>query len=72
MTTLVETLDERVERLVCSHGDSWPPLHSTTMHETIAELIARSDGLEKAIHAMALEIQRLTADHDRLEASLHD
>ncbi len=70
MTTLViprESLDERVDRLVCSHGDSWPPLHSTTKHAAIAGLIARVDGLEDAIRAMALEIQRLTVEHERLD-----
>jgi len=71
MTTLAspwETLDEQVDRLVCSHGESWPLLHSIPIHTAIVELIARADGLEDALHAMALEVQRLAAECDRLEA----
>ena len=63
MTTLAtprETFDERVDRLICSHSDEWPQLHSTTTHAAIAGLIARADVLEKAIQVMALEIQRLS------------
>jgi hypothetical protein len=75
MTTLAtprETLDERVDRLLCSRGYSWPPLHSATMHNAISELIARADGLEEAIRAMALEIETLTADRNRLQAHTPD
>jgi hypothetical protein len=71
MTTLVtawETLDERVDRLVCSRSDAWPPLHSTPSQTVIAELIVRTDGLEDAVRALALEVQRLMAENDRLEA----
>ena len=63
-----ETLDERVARLVCSRTESWPPLHSTPTPTAIAELIARTDGLEDAVCALALEVQQLTAERDRLEA----
>ena len=71
MTALVtprETLDERVDRLVCSYSDSWPPLHSTTTHAAIAELIGRVVGLEEALHAMALEVERLESERDMREA----
>ena len=70
MTTLAthrETFDERVDRLICSHRDEWPQLHSTSIHAAIAGLIARTDGLEKAIQVMALEIQRL-AETDKESA----
>lgn len=68
LVTPCETLCERVDRLVGSHSDSWPPLHSTTTHAAITELIARVNGLEEAIHAMALEIQALTDEREPLEA----
>jgi uncharacterized protein YggE len=63
MTTLAtprETFDERVDRLICSHRDEWPQVHSTTIHDAIAGLIARADVLEQAIQVMAVEIQRLS------------
>ena len=63
-----ETLNERVARLVCSHTECWPPLHSTPTHTVIAELIARTDGLEDAVRVLALEIQQLTAERNRFEA----
>ncbi len=75
MTALVtpsETLSERVDRLVRSHSDSWPPLHSATTPGAIAEIIVHIDGLEEAIHTMALEIQRLAVERDRLEANTTD
>ena len=67
-----ETLSERVDRLVRSHSDSWPPLHSAASPVAIAEIIEHIDGLEQAIHAMALEIQRLAAEADRPEAHAMD
>ena len=75
MTTLVtpsETLSERVDRLVRSHSDSWPPLHSATTPSAIAEIIDHIDGLEDAIRAMASEIQTLVAERDSLEAHAMD
>lgn len=63
-----KTLSERVDRLVRSHSDSWPPLHSAATPVAIAEIIDRVDGLEQAIHAMALEIQRLATEEGGLEA----
>jgi hypothetical protein len=67
-----ESLSERVDRLVRSHSDAWPPLHTATTAGAIAEIIAHIDGLEEAIHAMAQEIQRLAAERDRLEAHAMD
>ena len=72
LLTPCETFPERVDRLMRSHSDSWPPRHSSTTHTAIAELIARVDGLEEAIHAMAVEIQRLAAERDRLDAHTID
>jgi hypothetical protein len=72
LVTPCETLSERVDRLVRSHSDSWPPLHSSTTPGAIAEIIVHIDGLEEAIHAMAMEIQRLAIERDRLEAHTMD
>ena len=72
LATPNETLSDRVDRLVRSHSDSWPPRHSATTPAAIAEIIVHIDGLEEAIHAMALEIQRLAAECDRLEARTMD
>ena len=63
-----ETVDERVERLIGSRGGSWPPRHSTTTNEAIAELIARQQSLEEAIREIAIELQRLETGHERLKA----
>jgi hypothetical protein len=72
LATPSETLSERVDRLVCSRGDSWPPLHSAAAPVAIAEIIAHVDSLEEAIHAMTQEIQRLAAESDRREAHMMD
>jgi hypothetical protein len=72
LATPSETLSERVDRLVHSRSDSWPPLHSAAAPVAIAEIIAHVDGLEEAIHAMAQEIQRLVAENDRREAHAMD
>ena len=67
-----ETLSDRVHRLVRSHVDCWPPLHSSTTPAAIAEIIEHIDGLEEAIHAMALEIQRLVLEGGGPEAHAMD
>ncbi len=57
MNTLDQTLGERVDELIRAHKGQ---LLSTTGPQTaIAELAARSEGLEKAIRELALEVQRL-------------
>jgi len=71
MTTLDsprETVDERVDRLIGSRGGSWPLRHTTTINEAIAGLIARQQSLEEAIREIAMELQRLETDHERLKA----
>ena len=60
-----ESLYERVDKLICSHKGAQPLLATTTTHATIAELIARSEGLEKAVREIALEVQELAAAHER-------
>ena len=62
-----ETVVERVERLLGSR-DAWPPLHTTAIHEVIEHLIARDQRLEQAIREIAVELQRLSTDHERLKA----
>ena len=51
------SLCARVERLIRSHKGERPLLHSASMHTVIAELIARNEGLEKAIRELTREIQ---------------
>lgn len=63
-----ETVDERVDRLIGSRGGSWPPRHTTTISDAIAALIAREQCLEEAIREIAIELQRLETDHERLKA----
>ena len=63
-----ETVFERVERLLGSRDDCWPPLHTTAIHEVIEQLIARNQRLEQAIREIAVELQRLSTDHERLKA----
>ena len=57
---LDETLCERVDELIRSH--KFKPLLSTTGSRAfIAELAARSEGLEEAIREIALEVQEVAA-----------
>ena len=60
MKALDETLYERVDDLISSH--KLEELRSTTGSRVlISELAVRSEGLEKAIREIALEVQRLSA-----------
>jgi hypothetical protein len=61
MGTLVthETLSERVNDLIRTHRVVQPLLATTPMQEAIGELIARSEGLEKAVREIALEVDEL-------------
>jgi len=55
-----ETLSERVDDLIRAHKIVQPLLATTTPPEAIRELIARSEGLEKAVREIALEVEELT------------
>lgn len=71
MTTLeapCETVYERVDRLLGSRDGCWPPLHTTSIHAVIAELIARDQCHEQAIRVIAMELQRLATDQEGLDA----
>jgi hypothetical protein len=60
MTTLDKTLSETVDELVESHRQR--PFRSTMgTQAAIAELIDRNEGLELAIHRLAVEVERLSA-----------
>ena len=63
--TQYETLSDRVDNLIRSHKCVQPLLATTTTHETIRELIARSEGLEKAVREIAREVEGLVAAHER-------
>lgn len=60
MNTLVDTLTERVDKLIESQKGN-RLLSVTPTSVAIGELAARSDGLEKAIREIAVEVQKLSA-----------
>jgi len=72
LVTPCKTLCERVEELIQQQGESWPLRHSTTTHDAIAGLISRSQVIEEAIRELALEIQKLSAVYEKLEAQALD
>jgi hypothetical protein len=59
---LEPTLIQRVDELICSYEDQ-PLLSTTGTHSAIAELAARTRGLEQAIREIAREVQNLPASH---------
>jgi hypothetical protein len=67
----LDALYERVDNLIRSHKGlgAQPLLATTDTHAAIHELIARSEGLEKAVREIALEVEKLAATHEH-EASL--
>jgi len=62
----LDALYERVDNLIRSHkGSGAQPLLATTdTHAAIHELITRSEGLEKAVREIALEVEKLAATHE--------
>jgi hypothetical protein len=66
MEAVCETISERVDELV--GACKGPLLMSTGTRAAVEELIARSDGLEKAIRELAFEVQELVAAQERLES----
>jgi hypothetical protein len=66
MEAVYETICERVDESISA--DKGPLLASTGTRAAVEELIARSEGLEKAIREIALEVQELAAAQERLEA----
>lgn len=72
VVTPTKTLYERVDELIQSQGESWPLRHSTTTHAAIAGLISRSHVLEEVIRELALEIQKLASEREKLEAHTVD
>lgn len=63
MQILDETLCGRVDELIGSHK-SQPLLSTTATQVAIGELIARTEGLERAIREIAVEIESLAARVD--------
>ena len=53
------TLSERVDSLILAFKGLEPLRATTTPHETIRELIARSEGLERAVREIAREVEEL-------------
>ena len=64
METLTETLIERVDKLIEAQKGDRPLLATTATSVAIGELAARSDGLEKAIREIAVEVQKLSASRE--------
>ena len=63
MEALDVSLYQRVEELIDSHKIE--ELRSTTGSRVlISELASRTEGLEKAIREIALEVQKLSASRD--------
>ena len=62
METLGGTLCERVDELIRSQRQ--PLLSTTGSQVAIGELIARSEGHEKAIREIALEVEKLAASQE--------
>lgn len=56
------TLTQRVDELLCSYEDR-PLLSTIGTQAAIAELAARTRGLERAVREIALEVQNLPAPH---------
>jgi hypothetical protein len=61
MDTLDEALRERIDRLTGSREDRQVLLSTTGTQAAIAELIARSDRLERLIGELTLEVEALAA-----------
>jgi hypothetical protein len=57
---LAETLIERVDELV--RANQWTLLSTTPTSVAIRELTARTEALEKAVWAIALEVQKFTSE----------
>lgn len=58
MQSLDLTLLERVDEVLATHKSC--ELHSTTgLQATVGELALRSQGLERALHEIALDVQKL-------------
>ena len=58
MEALDQTLAERIEELIRAHTGQ-PLLSTTGSHSALAELVSRTEGLEKAVRELAAEVQRL-------------
>jgi hypothetical protein len=61
MSTVYATLYERVDELIRSHKSEHAVLSTAGTQVAIAELVARSEGLEQALREIALEVQQLAA-----------
>jgi hypothetical protein len=66
MEVVCETRCERVDELISAYKG--PLLMSTGTRAAVEELIARSEGLEKAILELTFEVRELAAAQERLEA----
>ena len=64
MKALETTLLDRVDEVLVVHKDR--ELRSTTgLQATVEELVLRMQGLEQALHEIAVEVQKLTESHAR-------
>ena len=61
MEALDKALRERIDELTGSSAGRQPLLSTTGTQVAIAELIARSDRLERALGELALEVETLVA-----------
>jgi hypothetical protein len=70
MEVVCETRCERVGELISAYKG--PLLMSTGTRAAVEELMARSEGLEKAILELTFEVRELAAAQERLEALMVD
>ncbi len=69
MDTVYATLYERVDELIRSHKSEHAVLSTAGTQVAIAELVARSEGLEQALREIALQVQQLTEAQDDAAAT---
>jgi predicted sugar kinase len=67
MEGVYETLCERVDELIAAHKGQL--LSTTGTDAAITELIARSEGLEKAIREIAIEVGQVAGRPRDVEAA---
>ena len=64
MNGLETTLSDRVDEVLVAHKER--ELRSTTgLQATVDELVLRMQGLEQALHEIAIEVQRLAEVRSR-------
>ena len=69
MESMEDTLYARVDELVESHKGQEPLLSTMGTQALVEELVSRTHGLEQAVRAIALEVEKLAALQKRRTAA---